>query len=239
MSVLDTLTSLNLPVALRDERQNLNFKSVQVRKQMYIAGQILDKLRLIDSTAVIAGGAPRDWYMNKPATDIDIFYHFHGDIYHAKDLAANLNILKTVFPEMKLKILGVSADYRNLKDVEDHANYMLNPNIRHVFEFNYRGQVFQLIDKVDKTLPIETFAYNVCQAWSDGVEICYTPMFKVGMDKRILIETGHLYSNSCKYKKKMQEKFKGWTYIAPRTIQIEGHGVFSNTTSINATLSFL
>jgi hypothetical protein len=44
-------------------------------------------------------------------------------------------------------------------------------------------------------------------------------MFKVGMDKKLLIETGQLYANSAAYKRKMKEKFSDFTYIAPRIIK--------------------
>lgn len=205
-------------IVIRDAHQTSNFKSSAVRKQMFIAEQILDKVRGLDDTATIAGGAARDWYMNKLATDIDIFYHFHASDTHEKDLQAHLKILKLIFPDVKLQILGLSNDLSNAAKVEDQHSYLKNPNIRHVFEFTYRGQVFQLISKVSKASPVPTFPYNMCQAWSDGVEICCTELFKVGFKKGLLIETGDLYCGSGKYQKKMLEKFPDYTYIKTRIV---------------------
>lgn len=209
----------------REDKQTSSYKSSEVREQMYIAQLILNKLQTIDPKAVIAGGAPRDWYLNKTATDIDIFYHFHGALAHDKDLNANLRMLQSVFPDFNIKTLGVSGDLSNLKQVEEHANYLLNPNIRHVFEFTYRGQVFQLIDKISYNSPIDTFPYNMCQAWSNGVEIFYTPLFKVGVEKELLIETGSIYCSMGKYQKKMQEKFPNYTYIASRIVVTDPFGI--------------
>lgn len=203
---------------VRSEDQTATFKSPAVRKQMFIAEQILDKVRSLDGSATIAGGAARDWYMNKLATDIDIFYHFHASNSHEKDLQTHLNILKMLFPDVKLQVLGLNANLSNTVTVEDHNNYLKNPNIRHVFEFNYRGQVFQLIVKVTEASPVPTFPYNMCQAWSDGVEIYCTDLFKVGFEKGLLIETGDLYCGSGKYRKKMLEKFPDYTYIKPRIV---------------------
>lgn len=200
---------------------------VHVNEQMTVAREVLDKIRTLDKKALVAGGAPRDWFCGKAAKDIDIFYWLPTYNDHAASLNSNVEQLKALFEgSIELKILGIDTIgakvFHNIpaaEVVEDYNNYQRNPDILHVFEFEYKGQTIQLISLATRGVNVEDFAYNICQAWWDGVKIEYTELFKVGMDKKILIETGQLYANSEAYKRKMREKFSGFTYIAPRIVK--------------------
>lgn len=207
---------------IQSPEQTCGHKTPIVQEQMGIAAEVLAMVRTIDSTAMIAGGAPRDWYLDKLATDIDIFYYKSGVVDHCVDLRDQLNLLTNIFPDVTMKVLGINSDFSNLAQVTAHSNYTLNPNIRHVFEFMYRGQVIQLIAKTSSHLPVESFAYNICQAWSDGVTIYCTPLFKIGVEKEIFFTTGELYCDTGAYYKKILQRFPQYTYI-----DISHHGCCS------------
>lgn len=48
---------------------------MNIVQQKRIAKEVLDKVKVLDYWAIIAGGAARDWYFNNLANDIDIFYY--------------------------------------------------------------------------------------------------------------------------------------------------------------------
>lgn len=47
----------------------------QIEHQKFVADTILYKLFPIDPYCICAGGAPRDWYLGKVASDLDIFIY--------------------------------------------------------------------------------------------------------------------------------------------------------------------
>src|SRR5690606_11152192 len=49
---------------------------VSIAKQKQIADFVLDKVEYFDHSCILAGGAVRDWYFEKPASDLDIFFHY-------------------------------------------------------------------------------------------------------------------------------------------------------------------
>ena len=80
----------------------------------------------------------------------------------------------------------------------------------------YKGQTIQLIALVDKKVDVRSFAFNICQAWYDGKCISGTNDFKIGVDKKLIVQTGNLYANGERYKEKMKRKFTGYTYVEAR-----------------------
>lgn len=49
-----------------------------VLEQKDIARELLCKLEITDPNCILAGGAPRDWWFDKVANDLD-FYVYWGD----------------------------------------------------------------------------------------------------------------------------------------------------------------
>ena len=90
---------------------------------------------------------------------------------------------------------------------------MKNPNIVNVFECIIEGVKFQFIQLRKQNVDVHTFAYNMCQAWSNGVDIWTTKKFDIGVSKKLLIETGDLYANTDKFKNKMISKFPDYDYL--------------------------
>ena len=82
-----------------------------------------------------------------------------------------------------------------------------------VFECVIDEVKFQFIQLKKQNVNVSTFAYNMCQAWSDGERITTTKLFDLGVKKELFIETGELYSNTEKFKQKMIDKFPSYDYI--------------------------
>ena len=189
---------------------------MNIEQQKRIAKEVLAKVKVLDYRAIIAGGAARDWYFNNLANDIDIFYYHEEGKWYLDNIRREVGLLKVLLGVDHINVLGFnSAKGQNNAEIEDDFNnYQKNPDIVNVFECVIEGVKFQFIQLKKQNVNINKFAYNMCQAWSNGEWIKTTNMFDLGVKKELLIETGELYSNTNKFKQKMISKFPHYDYIS-------------------------
>lgn len=173
-----------------------------VLAQQEKANQILALVEQLDPTAIIAGGAPRDWYFGKVASDIDIFMYFRPDLPLGELHSFMLN-------------KGFEVDF--VGDQEEQFNYKLNPNIRCVFQLDYKGEKVQLVMLNKPSWGIvDTFAINICKIWYKRGKINTTKNFLFAIKNKILIKEGELYASTAKYELKIRDKFKDYTWFSSR-----------------------
>ena len=184
-----------------------------VKDQKLIAKKVLDKIKALDNRAIIAGGAPRDWYFDNLANDVDIFYFFETMTYCKQDIRQQTSVLKALLNVDDVILVGYNPDKEN-QTTEDFSNYTKNPEIRNVYEAYVEGVKFQFICLTKRNVNVSNFAYNMCQAWSNGDWIKTSKLFDLGVKKELLIETGTLYSNTVKFKEKMVDKFPNYDYVS-------------------------
>lgn len=190
---------------------------MNIVQQKQIAKTALDKIKHLDNRAIIAGGAARDWYFNQLANDIDIFYYHEEGAWNKENVRKQLSIIGYLLDVQDISVIGFNSAAGNLKDAQpkdDYSNYILNPDIVNVFECLIEDVKFQFIQLKKPNVNVSKFAYNMCQAWSDGINIWTTHNFDLGVQKELLIETGELYAHTEKFKQKMINKFPNYTYIA-------------------------
>ena len=189
---------------------------MNIEQQKQTAKKVLSKIKALDSRAIIAGGAARDWYFNNLANDIDIFYFHEEGKYCLDNIRRETAILKAFLGVSSIDVVGFNSRERKESDQypeDDFNNYLKNPNIVNVFECVIDDVKFQFIQLKKQNVNVSTFAYNMCQAWSDGERIKTTKLFDLGVKKELLIETGELYSNTEKFKQKMVGKFPSYDYV--------------------------
>lgn len=189
---------------------------MNIEQQKQTAKTVLSKIKALDSRAIIAGGAARDWYFNNLANDIDIFYFHEEGKYCLDNIRRETAILKSLLGVNSIDVVGFNSGKKKESDQhpeDDFNNYLKNPSIVNVFECIIDGVKFQFIQLKKQNVNVSTFAYNMCQAWSDGERIKTTKLFDLGVKKELLIETGELYSNTEKFKQKMIDKFPSYDYI--------------------------
>ena len=189
---------------------------MNVEQQKQTAKKVLSKIKALDSRAIIAGGAARDWYFNNLANDIDIFYFHEEGKYCLDNIRRETAILKSLLGVSSIDVIGFNSGKKRESDQhpeDDFNNYLKNPSIVNVFECVIDGVKFQFIQLKKQNVNVSTFAYNMCQAWSDGERIKTTELFDLGVRKELLIETGELYSNTEKFKQKMVDKFPSYDYV--------------------------
>ena len=189
---------------------------MNIEQQKQTAKKVLSNIKALDSRAIIAGGAARDWYFNNIANDIDIFYFHEEGKYCLDNIRRETAILKALLGVSKIDVVGFNSgggnSYNNHPE-DDFNNYLKNPNIVNVFECVIDEVKFQFIQLKKQNVNVSTFAYNMCQTWSDGERITTTKLFDLGVKKELLIETGEMYSNTDKFKQKMIDKFPSYDYI--------------------------
>jgi len=180
-----------------------------IKEQQEVAKHILQKLEIIDPCCILAGGAPRDWDLGVPANDLD-FYLFLGH-----------NSMSWTM-EHQLKSIGFCAVRQIGRDSKDSDIYKSNPNIVRVYETHIQGVKVQFIVCSKPTFGIvETFPFNMCQAWWKGDKIHTSKAFQIGKKLGILYKCGETYAEQDRYIEKMKtrfncEKFSGYTYVTTK-----------------------
>ena len=78
-----------------------------IEHQKAVAKSVLKKLQTLDLYAVLAGGACRDWLLDKEATDLD-FYMYYNPKYPSSSLEEVLHF-------------QCDAEQRRLADISSHC----------------------------------------------------------------------------------------------------------------------
>ena len=171
-----------------------------IENQKSIADEVLSLCENLDPTCIIAGGAPRDWFFDNPAKDLDVFMYFRPDLLKAQILKLlKKHICSTIEP------LGWQD--------REGFNYERNPNIFAVYEFVYKGEKVQLILlKKPSWNIVDEFAFNICKAWYKNSRCYYTRDFMNDYKFKTITKTGKLYACTQAYIDRIQNKFEGYYY---------------------------
>ena len=180
-------------------------------KQMGLANEVLGDIFPIDPHAIVAGGAPRDWWFDMACRDIDVFFY-------RPDLGCTGDV-KAVFESVGIKLDSISPTFVDDGDVstpEGHSTYFLNPHILHVFESTIKGQQFQFIQMAEPTFTsvVPHFPLNMSRIWYKFGKITATDAFLSGIKYQSLIKLDELYADGNKYIKKIMGRFPDYKYYS-------------------------
>lgn len=182
--------------------------ALSIQEQKDIGKDLLDKLDILDPCVVIAGGAARDWYLGNKANDLDIYLSYHPNLTlgsNKRSIAKALGV-----SEESIEILGVQFD----ENVDKETEYVVNPNVRCVYEFEYRGMRVQIINMHTEFVRVEDFCFSICQAWTTNcVDIRGTEAFFYSVKHKIAYKTGKFYSHKGRYIEKMMGKFPEYLFL--------------------------
>lgn len=171
-----------------------------IEKQKKVADNVLDKLKHFDPTAIVAGGAPRDWYFGKEASDIDVFFYVRGDL--------PTSWISDILEEMGFVTHRVNTG-EGLPDI-----YKKNPHLRAVFDCTVDGVDVQLLlmHKPTFVSVIPEFPLNICGAWYKYGEIRTTKGFDRAVKHKAIVKVNTLYANEDAYIQKIKSKFPDFKY---------------------------
>lgn len=173
--VPDTLTSENKKI---------------IKKQKALAAELLERLGFYGN-AIIAGGAPRNWWFNRPANDLDIFIPAPQD-FTGKNLRAIME-REGITDVFNMATHNPDGTLKASK-AKEHTYDERMSDIHSVFEGKYCGQQVQVI-----WINVSTYGYieshfdtSINMIFSTltangDVAICPTREFNQG------VETGAIY----------------------------------------------
>lgn len=181
----------------------------QINKQKKVAIQALNQLSIFDEDVLVAGGAPRDWFLGKLASDIDIYIESNTVRNHL-DIISQLDDLGFKIVEIK--------DASDFTELYAKADYL-----RLVIDCLYKNQNIQIMLVGCEVIKVtEGFPLSICKIMFDRDDgILMTPSFLNGYKKKtIYVEHPH-YQDEHPYVVKIRNKFPDWKYRNPYQVTIE------------------
>lgn len=138
-------------------------KKELIQWQQDIATRVVKPLhQMIDHTAILAGGAPRDWYHGRPARDLDYFISADAFRVNWGKKGDNIrDLLCKVYNTGKITKLYNFGDYAP-KDVfeQDRTNSVLG-----VYESTYKGLTVQFIVCDSTFTQLNKFSMSLSKFW--------------------------------------------------------------------------
>lgn len=173
--------------------------STAVLSQKQLADEILFKISMYDPYVIVAGGAPRDWWMGRQASDIDVFIN----VNHTH----SMSVVESIFKKMGFEL-------ENANHGEIAEDYKLNPYIKWVYNVKGLSHPVQLIFVTCSTFRIlQEFPLNISRIWyRPECGVCATHEFVQAMDTKSIIKLSELYADGNKYIRKIREKFSEFQY---------------------------
>lgn len=173
----------------------------KIEQQKELADMLINKLRAFDPYALLAGGAPRDWYFGNEASDLDIYVYQQGDYCTTRSVKSRLDSL------------GFTYSFLEFKAFQE--KYEKNENIRCVINIQGFDTPVQLIILKTPTWGIvDTFPLSICKIWySPERGIVPTTDFKLSVKTKSIFKTNTLYSDGDKYVDKIRKKFESYCYV--------------------------
>jgi hypothetical protein len=180
--------------------------NAKIEHQKSVADKVLKKLQLLDQWCIVAGGAPRDWYLGNEAKDIDIYLYDSRSTYVYASQREGL-----------LEALGFEIDSK-YEEWEIPELYQSNHYVVHLYNSTYLGEKIQIIfvSKPTFVSVIDTFPISISKAWYKGGEIYTTDDFDLSIKHKILFKTVDSYEENNKYLLKIKEKFNGYKYVTKK-----------------------
>lgn len=184
--------------ALHEVLENVMSKIIE---QKAIADKVLNMLECIDPYCIVAGGAPRDWYLNKEAKDIDVFIHVPK---------RGKSVLKLMLESAGFKITTEKSG-ESLPE-----NYKLNPHLITVFDIAGFSTPVQIIamDVPTFNSVVNKFPLSICKAWYKKGDIHIHKQFLLSVKHKVIFNTGEkFYSDENRYITKILSKFSDYKHF--------------------------
>ena len=143
-----------------------------IEEQKAIANEILEKIEIIDKNCILAGGAPRDWWVGVLANDLDFYLYCtpENGVEHTKK-----SIEKLV--GIKLEYLGADENYEGgMRE------------LRAVLDGEFKGQKvqFMLMGKPTWGCVLPHFGASTSMVWYKNGRISPSPEFLLSLNKKVL-----------------------------------------------------
>ena len=126
---------------------------INITLQQAVADNILSKIRLVDPGAILAGGAPRDWYLGYTANDLDFYFCSTGMTAGAV--------------KKQLKAVGVE-NVESSSDFHTTELYSTMEGLVRIWNTEVSGtkvQLIQLDTPQNRWQVVDRMDVSVCKVW--------------------------------------------------------------------------
>lgn len=170
---------------------------MSIETQKTLADDLLGKLGVISPYVMLAGGAPRDWYFEKEAQDLDIY------------LYSSAITVKSFQKQLK-DATGFDFKHNWELQANDRSLYTSMPQLRRVFEAEICGekvQIMQLNNPLDEFKVVDNMSTSICKIWYINGQLEAHQDFKLTLASgSMFLNTGYSWSDP--HPKKMMDRFK-------------------------------
>lgn len=184
-----------------------------VKLQQAYADQVLAMIERIDPFAIIAGGAPRDWYLGREATDLDVYFHPNPswDTF-------------TIYEQVKAAGFKLPEGYRDFG--EAGIAYGKCADLKIIFEPLSAVMPVQLMCMSKPTFEsvISSFAVDLSCAWyKGGGMVVEEGGFLKAVEFKCITRINAQYASDDRYIQKICKKFPDYTYYESPRAFYEGN----------------
>lgn len=129
-----------------------------IENQKEIAKEVLTKLQACDPHCILAGGAPRNWFFNKEAKDLDFYIYLKRET-----IGAN---------ELRFKSIGLDVKRMEFEELKS-SSYKFMQHLFRVYEGEYKGENVQVMVMHEPTFTsvVDDFGVSICEFWWNGGEV--------------------------------------------------------------------
>lgn len=174
-----------------------------IEKQKTVANIVLDRLEIIDPTCILAGGAPRDWWLGRSANDLDFYVYSRGSAEDYKKQLMGVGLHGEI-----LQPQGINAR------ADREAKYGAMAGLESVHEMIYQGEKIQIMRMREPTFRgvVDQFGCSLSKVWYKHGQL--RPTSEADNTRRF--EVGYFpqsYPLTQRYVQKMIERFPEYNWI--------------------------
>jgi hypothetical protein len=177
--------------------QKFSLVDYKVQKQKTLAGSILRVLQGNGIFAWVEGGAARDWWLEYPAKDLDIYFDKPADV----ETPAQMNDL--------LWRVGFGCVNKTLPSELKAAYENMDESIFSVNDYEIDGEAIQFISCTEGAADkYKSFSLNISQArWHPDYGYSYTDAFIMGHQDKEILQMQDGFNAHSSYVSRMNLKF--------------------------------
>ena len=156
---------------------------ITIEEQKDISFEVLSKLKLIDDSAIIAGGAPRNWDQGDLAKDIDVYLRW------------NVSRTYRVYEMLGLLLGDVVTPSRDITCTYSFGGD--NFHLRKLVDFYYKDVLFQLII-IEEDTRLDNFKESIVNHMDIGINMIYADWYCSGDTNHFVKTKAYELDRSCK-----------------------------------------
>ena len=179
-------------------------------RQKRLADTILQSLECISPYAILAGGAPRDWYFGMEAKDLD--FYLYSSAITTKSLGKQLsNALGIDIERISFLSSWETSLYTTMRRLSKIVN---------ISGYDFPVQVMILKDPRDEFRVVEDMSTSICKVWYKDSKINLTKDFKLTVASgKMFLNEGYSWTDP--HPKKMVERFRDKYYASNRQFAVD------------------